>query len=52
VYRQDQCWGGAQHQGGMQRPSNPKPLKEIMNLTTAVDKLAFSPDGQILVGVY
>ena len=29
------------------RPTAPKPLKELMNLTTTVDSLAFSPDAQV-----
>ena len=34
--------------GSMKRPSNPRPLKELMNLTTTIDSLAFSHDSQIL----
>lgn len=34
--------------GTMKRASNPKPLKELMNLTTTIDSLAFSHDSQVL----
>ena len=52
VYGQDQCWArGGGERAGLQRPANPTPLKEVMNLTTTVDKLTFSPDGQILVSM-
>lgn len=34
--------------GNMKRPSSHKPLKELMNLTTTIDSLAFSHDSQIL----
>jgi U3 small nucleolar RNA-associated protein 18 len=34
--------------GTMRRPSSQKPLKELMNLTTTIDSLAFSHDSQIL----
>eukprot|EP00798_Chlamydomonas_sp_ICE-L_P000058 gene58-12877_t len=51
IYSRDQVSssGGG---GGAKRlafaPSAPKPLKELMNLTTKVDTLTFSPDSQIL----
>ena len=57
VYRQNQCWGaggggagGAAAKAGLMRPLAPAPVKEVMNLTTTIDSLRFSPDGQILVG--
>ena len=52
VYRQDQCWGAPAGgtKAGIQRPTTPAPLREVMNLTTTVDTMSFSPDGQILVG--
>ncbi len=54
VYRKDQCWGGATgpaalRRAGLPRPTTPTPVKEVMNITTTVDTLAFSPDAQILV---
>ncbi|GAX80986.1 hypothetical protein CEUSTIGMA_g8421.t1 [Chlamydomonas eustigma] len=64
VYRQDKCWSSTalsateavhSHEqktmmlpGSLLRPLMPSPLKEVMNLTTTVDTLAFSPDAQIL----
>ena len=52
MYRQDQCWGAPAGgtKAGIQRPTTPAPLREVMNLTTTVDTMSFSPDGQILVG--
>jgi hypothetical protein len=47
VYRRDAATAGLPGRGGLLRPSAPVPLKEIGNLTTAVDTLAFSPDGQV-----
>ncbi|KAG1679825.1 hypothetical protein FOA52_012738 [Chlamydomonas sp. UWO 241] len=48
VYRRNAATAGLPGRGGLLRPSAPVPLKEIGNLTTAVDTLAFSPDGQVL----
>ena len=50
IYGRDQFQTGAalSSKAGLLRPLAPTPLREIMNLTTTVDTLAFSPDSQML----
>lgn len=50
IYGRDQFQAGAalSSKAGLLRPLAPTPLREIMNLTTTVDTLAFSPDSQML----